>query len=372
MRRGLVLKILLALASVMLGVGILVVVGEIALRHRERTRETPPGTLPLLYYRHARFGHALVRNADYFGWVHIDSLGFRGRGTRVAKTPGVVRIVAMGASTTFDPFVRSDDATWPARTKYWIDTLAPDIEVEVINAGVPGYGIADDFLRMQTDIARLQPDVVIQLHGHNDLFRTLRLAAFPPTYSDRPDEIATRSGMVRWLETHSLLYVKVLARMRAVAWRSAKPSAGRAVDWRRSIDEGARRFARELDAFTATAQMLGARVVLTEIVHVSGTRHVEVDSVLARNWRHTVPIAPVDTVLHAYARFNDVVRKVSADRGALLIPATTWGLVGAQYYTDDDPIHFNDAGADLMGRRMAEALLASGVLPRPARGTATR
>ena len=35
--------------------------GELAVRRMERTRTTVPGSMPLLYYRHARLGHALVR-----------------------------------------------------------------------------------------------------------------------------------------------------------------------------------------------------------------------------------------------------------------------------------------------------------------------
>ena len=104
-------------ATALLTMAITGVAGEVGVRYRERHRTTLAGALPLLYYQHGRLGHAFVRGFDYFGWIHINHEGFRGPEVAVQKAPGVLRIMAVGSSTTFDPSVTSDAATWPARRR---------------------------------------------------------------------------------------------------------------------------------------------------------------------------------------------------------------------------------------------------------------
>ena len=60
--------------------------------------------------------HGLVRGMDYYGWVHISRQGFRGA-REVPQIPAdsVIRIIAVGGSTTFDGNVSSDSNAWPAQ-----------------------------------------------------------------------------------------------------------------------------------------------------------------------------------------------------------------------------------------------------------------
>src|SRR5947208_41037 len=80
---------------------VLALIGEAAVRYRERHRSTVPGSFPFLSYQHRTLLFGLVHDADYFGWIHIDSSGFR-RGLPRPASPKVLRIIADGASTTFD------------------------------------------------------------------------------------------------------------------------------------------------------------------------------------------------------------------------------------------------------------------------------
>jgi hypothetical protein len=43
-----------------------------------------------------------------------------------------------------------------------------DRKVEVINAGVPGFNISQEYLYLLTELARYQPDLVVAYHGWND------------------------------------------------------------------------------------------------------------------------------------------------------------------------------------------------------------
>lgn len=65
----------LLLGATLITLVVAALAGEAAMRYRERHRATLGGVMPLLYYRHARLGHALVRDFDYFGWVHVHREG---------------------------------------------------------------------------------------------------------------------------------------------------------------------------------------------------------------------------------------------------------------------------------------------------------
>ncbi|HJU65850.1 MAG TPA: SGNH/GDSL hydrolase family protein [Gemmatimonadaceae bacterium] len=379
-------RILLLVTFGGLSLGLMVAAGEIAVRTRERNRNTPPGTLPLLFYRHARYGHALVRNYDYFGWVHVNNHGFRGREVTIDKPDSVFRIMIVGSSTTFDSGVTGDEKAWPQRLEHWLGSMRPDLHPQVINAGVPGYRVTDNLLRLQAELYRFQPDVLVFYEGHNDLFGSLRWTwelaqgqgGGTPERSGpwTPDEVPPITPWRHWLERHSLLYTKVAGRWEAIRSRAR----GRKMVAQRVVPKGdtatapvrptvdqvgmtSDRFHRDMDAFLAVAGSLGIPVVLPELVHVSGTGNVtEGDSIVRWMWERAVPHGSVETVLRTYTSFNDVLRALSSKRGATVIATAGFGLTGRHLYADEDPIHFNDAGADKMGRAMAQALLASGLL----------
>ena len=343
--------------------------GEGVVRYRERHRATLGGTMPLLYYRHGRLGHALVRDFDYFGWIRINRAGFRGPETAVQKAPGTVRILVVGSSTTFDPGVSGDRATWPARLQFWLNELAPQRSVEVINAGVPGYHVIEDVIRLETELYRFHPDVIILYEGHNDLFGALRRGREPaPPFTSTPNETPVVTPWTHWLSRHSLLYGKLVARLQATRFlaagqRALARSDASAPPADAVIDSGTVQFERDLRAFLSVAQSLGIPVVVPELVHVSGIGALqEPDSTIRHVWSYTVPFARPETVLEAYARYNAVLRRVAASFRALLVVTDSFGLVGPSWYDVGDPIHFNDRGADRMGHCLAEALLTAKVL----------
>jgi len=346
------------------------VLGELTVRQRERHRATVPGTVPLLFYRHTRLRHALVRDDDYFGWIHINREGFRGGDVPVGRTPGVARIMVVGSSTTFDPLVSRDAAAWPARLQFWLQQLAPTRPVEVLNAGVPGYIVVDDLIRLETELYRYQPDVVILYEGHNDLFGALRRGVEPRQVDTQtPDEMPSVTPWGHWLSRHSLLYAKIVERLHVIqfgaAGRRAVVATGAAArdGAPAGLDSGAIQFAHAVTAFLAVAQGCGFRVVIPELVHVSGVGVLsEADQQVRQSWIRAMPFATPEGVLQGYARYNAMLRDDARRFHAVWVPTDSFALKGVEFYADGDPIHFNDQGADRMGHRLAEALLAKGVL----------
>lgn len=363
----------LALAGVSLVVTFfaLGIAGELVLRYRERHRTTIPGTMPSLLYRHVRLRGALVRNFNYYDWVHINGEGFRGRRDYGSKPEGAFRIMAVGGSTTFDSFVSGDDRTWPHRLESWLRRLAPACSVEVINAGVPGYRVLDNLIRLQTELYEYEPDLVLLYHAHNDLVYSFSQAVGEgrDRAVNTPGEVPAVSHLQRWLERHSLLYSKVLFRWKILSRRAARDGAGDgggarfARDPATLFERGADRFLRDLSSFLAVARSLDLSVAVPQVQHVSGAGTLtEPDSTIRAMWRHSFPSTRPEIVLQGYARFDTAARQAADAFGATYLPTAEFDLRGTEWYAPGDPIHFNDDGAERMGRQMAEALLEAGLL----------
>jgi len=337
--------------------------GEVITRYWEAHRTAVPGTMPFLYYQHQRLRFALVRNLDYYGWVHVNAEGFRGSDAAVRKPDGVLRIMAVGGSTTFDAYVTSDRRAWPARLEFWLDSLLAGRSVQVINAGVSGYRLLDNLIQLETELYQFRPDIVILYVGHNDVFATLgNVAAGAKPARDTPNEMPIITPWGHWLGRHSLLYNKLLFRWKAVRFSQQQPPVRSESLWTRTIDSGAERFEHELQMFVAVARALGIRVVLPEVVHVSGPGSLTVSEPLVRRlWQRTVPFAPPEVVLAAFAKFDAVARNVACRFGETYIPLDGVDLAGDSLYAEGDPIHFNDRGADRMARTLAPALIASAI-----------
>jgi lysophospholipase L1-like esterase len=96
-------------------------------------------------------------------FVEINSRGFRGPELR-NSTP--LRILVVGGSTTFDTGVTDN-------SKMWTAVLGRKLEasfhgIEIINSGLPVYGISSNYLKYVLYDNDLRPDVVLIYQGVND------------------------------------------------------------------------------------------------------------------------------------------------------------------------------------------------------------
>ena len=332
--------------------------GEAVVRYRERHRTVVPGTLPTLFYRHSRLRHALVRDFSYYGWVSVDSFGFRrtdGGGTPGSRRP---TILILGGSTTFDSQVSSDDRAWPARLESLLPQGPSSFSGQVINGGVPGYGIVDILIRLETELRNFQPDLLILYETHNDLYAALGPRA-PPSFTQRPGRAVTLAPWTAWLEEHSLLYAKLVGRWQALRSRSraaARSAATEAVPWDSILDAAARAFERDVESVVAVAQARRIPIVLITVTHVSASDSVVHDAAIARSWTYTVSGTPPSVVLDGYRRFGERLHRIALRRSIPIIDGARSGVTGPEFYAEGDPIHFNDAGADRFARYVATQL----------------
>jgi len=271
MRTTRLTNIALVLTSIAVAIGIAAAAGEAVVRHRERTRETVPASMPFVFYRHERLRHALVRDQEYYRWVHVNASGFRGRDVEVAKPDGVLRIMVVGGSTVFDSTVDGDDQAWPARLEHHLGCLLPSRKVEVINAGVPGYVMLDNLIRLQSELYEFRPDILVLYQAHNDLLAALHRIHESYRGLRTPREVESVAPWTQWLREHSLLYNK-LALKAKVLQRAASAKAARQQSspqtYTESIAAGAARHEKDLRSFLLISQGFGIRVVVPQTVHI--------------------------------------------------------------------------------------------------------
>jgi lysophospholipase L1-like esterase len=100
--------------------------------------------------------------------VRINNQGFRGDDFAVEKAPGTIRILTMGASSTFGYHDR-DDETYPYLLGRELNADAPEgTRFEVINFAIP-HATTDNVLAMfLNEGVALDPDVVTFYEGAND------------------------------------------------------------------------------------------------------------------------------------------------------------------------------------------------------------
>ena len=224
-----------------------------------------------------------------------------------------------------------------------------------------------DLIRLETELYEYHPDLIIFYHGHNDLFYALGNAAGIDDVPDprRPGEVATVTPWMRWLEVHSLLYAKLRARYSGVRFTRLRGRSDQrtAAGARSLIEPGAQAFERRLRNYFAVARALGIPVVVPEIVHISGESVHETDPWRRLEWQHAVPFAPTDSVLAGYARYNAALKSVTNAYGVPFIPMLGLGIVGTNYYSYGDPIHFNDRGAERFARGLAAQLVERHLIP---------
>ena len=132
--------------------------------------------------------YSLMLHDDRLGWiVGPNRFGFRvgapyrinAEGVRVSydegslpTVDGKTQIAIIGDSFTFGDEVRYEE-TWG----YHLDQLLGE-KFQVLNYGVPGYGLGQTLLRYEKDVARSNPNVVILGFIDDDLFRTMTVYPF--------------------------------------------------------------------------------------------------------------------------------------------------------------------------------------------------
>jgi lysophospholipase L1-like esterase len=175
------MKLKLSTAAVYLGIAVVTLIGaEFAARIYDwelRSRDTGGGDrLGQWRYYHSPSGYGdLVPSQDghWVIWFHrpyhvqTNSVGLRNTEEPSGKA---FRILAIGDSQTFGPYLANDD-TWPSWTESALRRHYEDADrVQVFNAGISGYSIADELAYIKEKGVAFAPKLVLMAAFENDVF----------------------------------------------------------------------------------------------------------------------------------------------------------------------------------------------------------
>jgi lysophospholipase L1-like esterase len=103
------------------------------------------------------------------GRTFHNSLGYRNADFPVEKPSDVYRIVALGGSSTYDVRIEDNAETFTAQLEKLLKEDYGYQNVQVINAGVPGYNSWEILINLEFRVLDLDPDLVIIYEGTNDV-----------------------------------------------------------------------------------------------------------------------------------------------------------------------------------------------------------
>jgi lysophospholipase L1-like esterase len=107
------------------------------------------------------------------GRTFHNSLGYRNNDFPLEKPTGVYRIVALGGSSTYDIRIEDNDKTFTAQLEKLLKDKYGYKNIQVINAGVPGYNSWEILTNLEFRVLDLDPDLVIIYEGTNDVHARL-------------------------------------------------------------------------------------------------------------------------------------------------------------------------------------------------------
>ncbi len=313
-----------------------------------------------LYERHPYLGWVLRPNARYEKRSDettkvIESNAYQLRDDEIVspKPPGRIRIVCLGGSTTFDVGVTDNARTWPNRLEALARERRPELDVEVVNAGFPGYNTATSLINLSLRIVDLDPDLVVVYHGINDL----TAAQIPEFRSDYAHGWAERfvgePGPIRRALRSSILFAKIEHSMRRRRDRAAgRQDAGVEVT---VPDEATETYRRNLRTIAGICQAHGIRLALGTFATARSQFEEPAPPGFACSYTPNLTPAELQRSLREWA---DVVRAVAAEQDAWLLDVQKKLPADPQLF--DDFIHLNDEGARAMAAVVYDELEAAG------------
>ena len=333
---------------------------------RAGTPVAPPDPLDVLYAPHPYLPIALKPSSDYRDndtAGHINSLGLRGPERSASKPPGVFRVICVGGSTTFGAGIIGDEKTYPARLEAHLSALCPGRRFEVWNAGVPGYTTAENVIYLSLRLVDFQPDLVVLYEGYND-FKPNRTPGFRSDYSHWRDRAAPppRPSTLERLRIHQKLRSFADRHFGSRAAEVRDPRTGERMKRYDSVGEdGLAAFRRNLRTMISVARSAGARTALATSAHPCTEENLGAHPELFTYLPGFLPNLTFAGTRDAFDRYNEAIRSVAREEGALLADAAREIPPGPELFVDH--VHFNPRGADLFARVVADAILAA--LPGP-------
>lgn len=323
-------------AAVTAGLALLVflVLAELLARQFDPTLLRRKGERNPFWTTHPSRGHALKPNfsgGSIWGVeFRVNSLGFRGPEVSRAKPAGTFRVLVLGDSIIMGSGLSEPD-TLPAILQAELTQRWPEKRFEVLNAGVSGYGLREEYLVLKEDGLSLSPDLVVLGFCLNDVPGTVFADHINPRRDVRlpgKNRLLALSALARFIQER---YNRIGLRndfLGLAEWLAAP--AGSAVD--RRVQAGWQAWQAELKPILELCRAHQLPFLLVAFPHRGQFED---------RWREFRP-------QHELTRLS---REMNFD---LLDPAPDFARGLDQVYVFGDPVHPSGFGHRLIARRIAD------------------
>lgn len=262
--------------------------------------------------------------------------GTRGADFVVPKPAGTFRIVCVGGSTTYETGVLDDARAYPALMGEKLRELGR-ADVEVINAGVPGYTSFECLIELALRVLEWQPDLVLFYDNTNDVHpRLVEPAIYASDASGyrRPwdDDVRwwDRSLVVRWVGVQMGFSPRNALVDRATRGENVAQDRSAALERNEP-----RWFRRNLEEMAVLCAARGVRFALASWA-----------------WCPTKgDFAGEELYVRAFRENNEVLASVAKDRGLPWFDFQAEMSVDPQLWSDG--AHVNERGAELKAELFA-------------------
>jgi lysophospholipase L1-like esterase len=292
------------------------------------------------------------------GLTSHNSLGYRDDEFPREKPDGEYRIVALGGSSTYDVSIKDNDETFTAQLEKQLKEEYGYPNVQVINAGVPGYNSWEVLVNLEFRVLDLDPDLVIIYEGTNDVHaRLVEPSAYRGDDSGRR-QVWQAPSVALW--EHSAI-LRILSRAMNITRQV-------------SVDDfvSAPTFLSWPFEYRLREDNLNPADILKENPPIYFRRNLENMSAIAKEhgvqilfstWAHSPYLndyASEGYYQQGFQENNDVVKEVAANRQLPLFDFAEVMPQDAEYWADGR--HVNEAGALVKARLFAEYLHDQGLI----------
>ena len=322
---------------------------------------------------HRYLGYYLTPNYQKGKNKH-NSLGYRGDEIVLPKPAGEFRIVCLGGSTTYTSGVDDYHLAYPELVER--ELLDHGYRnVNVINAGVPGWTSWECLVNFEFRVLDLEPDMIVFYEAINDI--NTRFVWPPAAY--RGDNSGASIPTASNVFMPGIFEYSTVVRFFLIRAGAAQPHA----DITNTMDRRARTYYG--DNFQKQKirgsypqgifEEVSAREMLESNKPIYFQRNVENLVLLAKARGITCMLATFaysplfteeprvasDEYIYAYNEMNETLKRVAQERGAHLFDFASVFPIDKKNYHDGR--HMNDEGARLMAELFANYIIQNNFVP---------
>ena len=275
--------------------------------------------------------------------------GFMQKEPALEKRPGVTRIMCIGTSTV--------EMGFPKPLQEELDRRYPG-RYEVINAGIPGSAMLNNFMNYSLVWHKLKPDIVVLEHNIDDV-RSNGIMPFEISadYENREK---------RYLDDESLRDDPSLPALYRLTCRVISSEFGEDKRMKKPSSEGLERYETVLNAFVDLVKGSGATPVLMTYQpalsdgDARGKFSEGYFADIITFYRRLFPQFTIEGAMATVDAHNEITRKTAQEKKLLL--ADTVGLIPRMDKFYKDGTHLGEKGSKIAAGKLINVLEKSGLI----------